>query len=387
MSEAPYSPGGVSPAEIERIHPRTVPTCNRMSTLLLPSTEEIPAYTRREMLRRLSAAAGVLSAPLFMGAAATFRWKLVQHEGRDYVSASDVKSFYEFPSLNREGRNVFFRAQKLVMRWTSGSDVIYMNNVKFCLSFNVLEKDGKLHISRMDLSKLIHPIIKPSHIQDAVLFDSVVIDPGHGGEDSGAVGPHGAEKHYALDTAMRLKRKLEAFAYKIVLTRSGDDFISRPRRVEIANSVPKSIFVSLHYNSYTSSAAGLETFALAPQGTANHDKPLKDSDLIGRKGNQQDSQNIALATAVHANCLYRLRGIDRGIKRYRFDVLAGIERPAILVEGGFLTNPKEAALVHKPEYREMLADAIAGGIQNFRKALITGMRMRQQGSSSSSARR
>lgn len=331
-------------------------------------------------------AAGALSSPLLLGATGEFRWKLIQSEGRDYVSASDVQKFYEFPRLNREGRNLYFRAQKLVMRWTSGSDIIYMNNVKFCLSFKIVEREGKLYISRMDLSKLVHPIIKPSHIEDAVLFDTVVLDAGHGGEDSGAVGPRGVEKHYALDTASRLKRRLESSGYKVVMTRSGDEFIPRPRRVQVANSVPRAIFVSLHYNSYTSSAAGLETFALAPQGTANTDHGLKGSDLIGRKGNRMDSQNIALATAVHANCLYKLRSIDRGIKRHRFDVLAGIDRPAILVEGGFLTNPSEAARVHNPGYREMLADAIAGGIQNFRKALITGMRVRQTGAPASARR-
>jgi N-acetylmuramoyl-L-alanine amidase len=362
-------------------------SCICMLPLTTLPDESVPAFSRREILRRLTLAAGALSAPGFMGAAAPeFRWKLIQHEGRDYVSASDVQRFYEFPRLDREGRNLWFRAQRLAMRWTSGSDVIYMNNVKFCLCFNVIEQDGKLYISRMDLSKLIHPIIKPSHIDDVVLFDTIVIDAGHGGEDSGAVGPNGLEKHYALDTANRLSLKLKALGYKIVLTRSSDVFISRPRRVEIANSVQKAIFVSLHYNSYTSSAAGIETFALAPQGTANTDHGLKESDLIGRKGNRLDSQNIALATAVHANCLYMLRSIDRGIKRHRFDVLAGIERPAILVEGGFLTNPTEAARVHKSEYRDKLADAITGGIQNFRKALQAGINMRRAAPAGSARR-
>jgi hypothetical protein len=91
-----------------------------------------------------------------------------------------------------------------------------------------------------------------------------------------------------------------------------------------------------------------------------------------RRGNERDSENIALATAVHANCLYRLRGIDRGVKRDRFDVLTGIERPGILVEGGFVSNPAEGAKIHRPEYRENLADAIFGGIQNYRKALMRG---------------
>ena len=330
--------------------------------------------TRRDALLRLLAPAAVLcAAPALTG----FAWKLIQHEGRDYISAADIQKFYGFPSMQREGRHLWFRSKELVMRWTTGTDDIYINNVKFCLSFAVLERDAKLFVSRMDLSKLIDPIIKPSHIQNAVIFDTVVIDPGHGGEDSGAVGGLGMEKTYALDTAFRLKRKLEALGFKGVLTRSTDVFITRPRRVEIANSTPKSIFVSLHYNAYTSSAHGLETFALAPQGTANTDKALKESDMIGRRGNERDSENIALATAVHANCLYRLRSVDRGVKRHRFDVLAaGIQRPAILVEGGFVSNATEGARIHRPEFRELLAEAITGGIQKYRKALLNGLKSR-----------
>lgn len=320
-----------------------------------------------------------LLAPLVVAGPATaavvFQWKLIQHDGRDYVSAADVQKFYEFPRLQRTGRHLEFRSARLVMRWTTSTDDIYINGVKFCLSFPVLERDGKLFVSRMDLSKLIHPIIKPSHIEGAVIFDTVVIDPGHGGHDSGAVGVLGVEKVYALDTAVRLKRKLEALGYKIVLTRSANDvFVDRPQRVVIANRTPKAIFVSLHYNAHQRTAMGLETFALAPQGTANTDKSLKESDMMGRRGNKRDSENIALATAIHANCLYKLRSVDRGVKRHRFDVLAGIECPAVLVEGGFVDNATEGARIHKPEFRESLADAICGGIQNYRKALLAGLR-------------
>jgi N-acetylmuramoyl-L-alanine amidase len=344
----------------------------------MPTAENSPPpfrlWTRRHTLLGLIAPAAVLcGAPSARG----FDWKLIEHEGRDYVSAQDLQKFYEFPILKREGRHLWFRSQKLVMRWTTGTYDIYINNVKFCLSFPVLEKDARLFISRMDLSKLIHPIIKPSHIQNAVIFDTIVLDPGHGGHDPGAVGALGLEKTYALDTCFRLKRKLETLGYKIIMTRSTDVFVDRPRRVQIANATPKAIFVSVHYNAYTSSALGLETFALAPQGTANTDKALKSSDMIGRRGNERDSENIALATAVHANCLYKLRSVDRGVKRHRFDVLAGIQRPAILVEGGFVSNAIEGARIHKPEFREALADAIAGGIQNFRKALLAGVAARQ----------
>src|SRR6188768_4268097 len=133
----------------------------------LPCHEDAPLrLSRRETLRHLLApAALVLTAPFLTA----FDWKLVQHEGRDYISASDIQKFYEFPRLERVGRHVEFRSAKLVMRWTTGTDDIYINNVKFCLSFPILERDGKLYISRMDLAKLIHPIIKPSHIQNAVI--------------------------------------------------------------------------------------------------------------------------------------------------------------------------------------------------------------------------
>ena len=328
----------------------------------------------RSWVGRLGAglACGLVLLGSMMPGRAAFEWKVAQIDGRDYVSASDVKQFYGFPRLQRDGRAVWFRSQALMMKWNVGSDDIFINNVKFCLSFPVQERNGQAMVSRVDLVKLLHPIIRPSHIQNAVGFNTVVIDPGHGGEDSGAVGSYGAEKNYTLDTAFRLKRKLEAAGYRTVLTRSTDVFISRPARVEMANRVPKAIFVSIHFNSFTSSAAGLETFALAPAGTANTDKALKESDLSMRRGNERDSENIALATAVHANCLYRLRGIDRGVKRDRFDVLTGIERPGILVEGGFVSNPAEGAKIHRAEYRENLADAIFGGIQNYRKALLRG---------------
>jgi len=292
--------------------------------------------------------------------------------GRDYVSASDVKKFYGFPSLRREGRAIWFRSQALIMKWSPGADDIFINNVKFCLSFPIEDRNGEAMVSRVDLAKLLHPIIRPSHIQNAVPFNTVVIDAGHGGEDSGAVGPYGSEKNYTLDTAFRLKKRLEAAGYKTVLTRSTDVFITRPGRVAIANRYPTAIFVSIHFNSFGSSAAGLETFALAPAGTANTDKALKESDFSMRRGNERDSENIALATAVHANCLARLRGIDRGVKRDRFDALTGILRPGILVEAGFVSNPAEGAKIHRPEYRENLAEAILGGIQNYRKALLRG---------------
>ena len=87
------------------------------------------------------------------------------------------------------------------------------------------------------------------------------------------------------------------------------------------------------------------------------------------RGNARDSENIALATAIHASMLFQLKPIDRGILRDRWFLLKGIQRPAILVEGGFVSSPAECAKLNNPLYRERLALAIAAGIVNFRNAL------------------
>lgn len=326
------------------------------------------SFPRREWLKRFLAPALLLTA-LPPGHAA-FPWKVVNKDGRDHVTLGDIKKFYSFPRLDREGRNAWLRSANMVVKISANAEDIYINNVKFCLCFPTTEQDGEILISRMDLAKLLDPIIRPTFIANTVIFDTVVIDAGHGGHDSGAVGRYGSEKTYTLDTAQRLRKSLKSAGFKTLLTRDTDVFISLGGRVEIANRTPRSIFVSIHYNSYSSSAIGFETFALAPQGTANSHDDLKDSDMRNRRGNSRDSENIALATAVHANALYKLRSVDRGVKRDRFSVISGIEKPGILVEGGFVTNASEGAKIHRPEFRQTLADAIAGGIGNYRRALL-----------------
>jgi N-acetylmuramoyl-L-alanine amidase len=306
-----------------------------------------------------------------MPSSRAFEWSLVQEDGRDYVKLEDIKTFYKFPRLQREGRNAFLRSNTMILKFSSNAEDIYINNVKFCLSFPTAERNGSIIISRVDLAKLLDPIIRPTYIEKAENFDTVVIDPGHGGHDSGATGSYGAEKHYTLDTSLRLEKKLKEMGYKTLLTRRSDVFLTLGERVAIANKTPKCIFVSVHFNSYRSSTAiGLETFALAPQGTATTYDELKSTDMKDRRGNTRDSENIALATAVHANTLYKLRSVDRGVKRARYSVISGIEKPGILVEGGFVSSPTEGARIHRPDFRQTLAEAIAGGVNNYRRAIL-----------------
>jgi len=300
-------------------------------------------------------------------------WAVVQHDGREYVTATDIREFYRFPEYNRNGNKISFRTQGLWMDLQVGSQDLIINSVKFIMSFPCVEKEGKVLVSRVDLTKLIDPVLRPNYIRNAPAFDTVVLDAGHGGHDLGARGPNGNEKDFALATALRVRRILEERGFRVVMTRSDDTFISLQGRSAIANKHPRAIFVSIHFNHADRSAArGIETFALTPEGAASTLDRWGETNLNKRTGNQRDAENIALATAVHGAVLRRVKAtspIDRGIKRARFSVISGIQIPGILFEGGFVGNPEESRLLSSPAYQQMLAEGIAQGVITYRRAI------------------
>lgn len=297
-------------------------------------------------------------------------WDIVQIEGRDYISTQSIHAFYRFTSHDQSGKKVVLRSPALSMTVTAGSQEMIINRVKFVLSFPVRESGGKVVVSRVDLVKLIDPVLRPSYIRVAEPFNTVVVDPGHGGQDPGARSVYGDEKTFALDTARRLRAELQRRGFAVKMTRDDDSYPSLSDRVRFANSVANAIFISVHYNYYRrTEAAGIETFALSPQGTSATYKDSRSSDALNFTGNRRDSENIALATAVHAAALYRTGAFDRGVKRDRFAVLKGINKPSALLEGGFLSNRTEARKVATASYRQLLAEAVGQAVANYRRAL------------------
>jgi N-acetylmuramoyl-L-alanine amidase len=307
-------------------------------------------------------------------------WEIVKLNGRDYVTADSIQRFYRFNALKVDGKHVWMRSSVYIVKADIGSQELLINNTKFILSDNVAESKGKALFSRLDLVKLIDPVLLPNHIQAAEMFDTVVIDAGHGGHDSGAKGIYGYEKDFTLKMALSLSDALQKRGFKTVLTRRTDEFISLPGRVAISNATPRSIFISLHFNSSGPSAAGVETWALSPQGASSTFMGSRGWDNSTFSGNRRDSENIALATAVHAMVIHNLSAIadkgmmnrsmvDRGIKRARWTVLTGCNRPGILFEGGFVTNANEGRLIASQTYREYLTNSIADAVLNYRKAL------------------
>lgn len=295
-------------------------------------------------------------------------WDVYKLGGREYVSDENVAKFYQFERFAKQDADRIFKHPSLVMTWKIGSESIYVNNIKFNLSFPVIENGGMAMLSTVDLAKLVDPVVRPSYIRKPILFDTVVLDAGHGAHDTGAKGAYGREKDYTLDMVLRLEKELQARGFTTLLTRREDVFLTLGQRVEIANRQKNAIFISIHFNSSGAKTAnGIETYALAPQGTSSTDGSSPWNSLL--TGNIRDAENIALATAVHAHVISELKSVDRGIKRARFNVLRGINKPAILFEGGFVTNPTEAKLINDPEHRQRSAVAIADAVVRFKTAV------------------
>lgn len=331
------------------------------------------------MIRLITLPRLILPFLLCLTLAASAGWEQKQINGRGYVSLNSIKANYGFATLTRSGKSMILENPKVKMQLRLGDVDCFMNGVKFVFSYPVAESAGKAWVSKIDLTKLVHPVLRPQFIEKAGNFRTVIIDAGHGGKDAGATNRLGTEARYNLKVANLLKDILEKeYKYRVIMTRSDDRYLSLQQRVDVANRVKENaIFISIHHNSGQSKARGIETFTLSPVGVAHYGRGLKTSDFRAVSGNFHDSANVALATSVHGMLLTTLKDkktgkpytLDRGIKRARFSVLSGVKHPSILVECGFMSNPYEARLINDSGYQRTVAKAIAFAVQKYRYAV------------------
>lgn len=294
-------------------------------------------------------------------------WQLVKYRDREYVKAADVAAFYRF-TKTESGNRIGFVSPTIEMQAVTDSDQLSINGISFLLSYPVRRFGGDALVSRVDLCKLLDPVLRPAEIPDAEDFHTVVIDPGHGGRDSGTPGLATNEKVYTLDLSKKLFQPLILRGFKVRFTRSDDEWLSLKERVRRANKVSDAIFVSLHFNAHpTGNPHGIETYAITPPGTRSSGENKSETEAW--RGNLRDAESIALATAVHASVLTATQATDRGVRRARWHVLKGLKMPGILFEGGYLSNPTEGSRIDKDAYRSLLANSIADGIDRYRRAL------------------
>jgi N-acetylmuramoyl-L-alanine amidase len=221
----------------------------------------------------------------------------------------------------------------------------------------------------------------------------IVLDPGHGGVETGAVGPMGLqEKEVALDLALKLKRALERSDVSVVLTRDDDRLLSLDERTATANHNRATLFISIHLNSSRRrDARGAETYylsadasdddartvaalenqayrgdgTLAATGDADGEEDSLELLLWDLAQNQYLAESSRLAESVQRELNALVGTRDRGVRQAPFRVLTGATMPAILVEVGFVSNPEEERQLRTPSYRDRIVEAVAAAVREF----------------------
>jgi N-acetylmuramoyl-L-alanine amidase len=215
-----------------------------------------------------------------------------------------------------------------------------------------------------------------------------MLDPGHGGTDPGAVSRRGThEKRIALDIAARVKKKLLAAGFEVMMTREADAFVSLADRSKLGNGRKPDVFVSIHINASPNRAAcGLETYFLSEAKTdweravAARENAAFEPAGAGKTGDELGMiladlaqneflwESSALAARIQEATVPHARIRDRGVRQAGFYVLRNTYMPAVLVECGFLSNRSEDKLLRTESHRERVAEGIFRGIAAFARA-------------------
>jgi len=254
-------------------------------------------------------------------------------------------------------------------------------------------KKPKKIIIRISSSKITHKTLnKVSRVKAPVRLDRnkiIVIDPGHGGKDPGAIGYRGyKEKNVVLAIGKELYRLLKARGYKVYMTRSSDHFVTLRHRTKFANRKHADIFISIHANAVGKQDAkrtyGLETYYLSKSrsrrakrvAAIENSSDLLDMNYYAKESflNTLNSHNIIaankLAIDLQRSALASLKSRykyikDAGVREGPFWVLVGAQMPAVLVETGFITNPREAKRLANRNYQKTLAKGLADGVERY----------------------
>jgi N-acetylmuramoyl-L-alanine amidase len=234
-----------------------------------------------------------------------------------------------------------------------------------------------------------HKVKKKAKAYNPHKHELIVIDAGHGGHDTGAIGGGKREKDLVLQIAKRLERQLKKRGHPVYMTRKRDRFLKLPQRTKIADKKKAVVFISIHANSVPKSKRnrihGIETFFLQNTRDAKSQRIAARENKSVLKGTTKLSRNVIidsvltgpkivesnkLAIDVQRRMITNLRtkysGVkDSGVRHAPFWVLVGASRPSILVEVGYISHPRERKRLFLPKYQELLAKGIAEGVDNY----------------------
>src|SRR5947199_828255 len=301
-------------------------------------------------------------------------WQVIKINGHDYLSVDNIARFYRSPAdVAPSGAKIRLETVKNPLEFVRDSREVMINGARCWLCFPLVEQNGKFLVSRTDVAKTIEPQLRPHRVPNAGKVETVVLDPGHGGHDRGAVCRYGYEKDFALDVARKLRPLLQANGLGLIMTREGDYFVPLEVRAQIANAARNSIFVSIHFNATDRdpNATGFEIFSFTPHGApSTSDNAVRSTSFSMQPGSEVDAQSMVLSACVYHSLIGHIPEYDRGIKRARFAVLRLTKVPAVLIEGGFLTERGESKLISNKDWRANLAGASGCVIVSYRHVWI-----------------
>jgi N-acetylmuramoyl-L-alanine amidase len=301
--------------------------------------------------------------------------------GQYYVPLADFARQNGFSGFTQKGGQEAVLTRKnlrLVFDVNSAQAEIAGVNVR--LSFPVAGQHGELLVSQLDIDTAIRPLIYPQKFYGKRIT-IICLDPGHGGKDTGnrVVGflTHN-EKTYTLALALELKKQLEQAGYHVMLTRSKDYYVPLPDRPAMANRAGADLFISLHFNATPvdqGEIAGPETYCITPVGAPSsnaHGESGEFGSAVGMgptAANRNENRSLMLAYQMEKSLVQNLHANDRAVRRARFAVLRDAQMPAILIEGGYMTNPLEGKKIYSAAYRRQMAAAIVRGVLAYREQI------------------
>ena len=291
-------------------------------------------------------------------------WHVREVDGVEYLPLEDLRGFYKLMPLQPKGRRV--AGQRLLgngeVTLVLGPEPreIRIHDRLCLLTYPVLEdSSGDLLVSKMDVLQVIEPVLRPTYIANRSAVRTVVIDPAHGGHDTGTVTPYAREADVALVVATKLGAELRKRGFEVVFTQEQNQYQSPQGRVDKANAVPAAIFISLHLNSGRSDMKGVQTYTMTP--AAKNEKPLP--------GHEFSKCSMALAMALHSSMVEKAEAADGGCRRARYSLLNSLRCPAVMVEMGYATNPEEGTRLSTEEYQMKMATALASGVEAFARVM------------------
>ena len=303
-------------------------------------------------------------------------WEVARIGQVDYVTLDSFKKFYGLkgPEVIDPERSFDLTSPQGSMNLKVDSRELRWKGARYWLSHAVRQADGVTLIPKVDLLKTFDPLLRPNVEIPKRPVLGVVVDPGHGGGDYGTRAARGLmEKTANFDVSKRLVRLLENAGIPWILTRTKDRYVDHGARSSLADDRPGYIFVSIHFNEDSSrETEGWETYCLSPQyaPSTSSGGTLRGDERETWPGNEFDHHNFLLTQAIHRAAVLAKTNApsDRGLKRARFKVLRLARAPSVLVEGGFMSNPREAAMLKTEAYREQIAQWVFDGIMTYKRS-------------------